>query len=123
LQRLLTRPEFQSVLADKIVAKTSHFALHAQASALLQPHLGAVVPKRWARRAVTRNTIKRQVFNVAASLQAQLPAKAYVVRLRSGFDRTVYISASSNALKLAVRQELQALFEHVIRNHALPAAP
>ncbi len=72
--------------------------------------MGALVPKRWAKRAVTRNTIKRQIYNVSASYQAQLPQAAHVVRLRSGFDRKVFISATSDALKLAVRGELEQLF-------------
>ncbi|HYP69883.1 MAG TPA: ribonuclease P protein component [Variovorax sp.] len=75
--------------------------------------LGAMVPKRWARRAVTRNAIKRQIYNVSASFEALLPQAAYVVRLRSGFDRTAFPSASSVALKSAVRAELIQLFERL----------
>jgi ribonuclease P protein component len=120
LQRLLTRPEFQSVLAGKIVAKTPHFALHTQTLALPGLRMGAVVPKRWARRAVTRNTIKRQVFNVAASQQSLLTQQAYVVRLRGSFDRAVFVSACSDALKQAVRQELLSLFEIAIRRGQPP---
>jgi ribonuclease P protein component len=33
-----------------------------------------------------------------------------VVRLRAGFDRAQYISATSDVLKQAVRAELQELF-------------
>ncbi len=72
--------------------------------------MGALVPKRWARRAVTRNAIKRQIYTVSASLSVGLPMAAHVVRLRSGFDRARYMSASSDALKRAVREELQTLF-------------
>lgn len=68
--------------------------------------LGAMVPKRWAKRAVTRNAIKRQIYSVAAHSAGVLPDRAYVVRLRSGFDRAVFVSASSVALKRAVRAEL-----------------
>ena len=89
-------------------------AADAPAAALFEPQatwLGAMVPKRWARRAVTRNAIKRQIYNVSASFDAALPQAAYVVRLRSGFDRKVFPSASSAALKSAVRAELMQLFE------------
>ena len=72
--------------------------------------IGALVPKRWAKRAVTRNAIKRQIYNVSASLSPPLPAAAHVVRLRAGFDRQQFISASSDVLKQAVRAELQQLF-------------
>jgi ribonuclease P protein component len=116
LQRLLTRPEFQAVLAGKVVAKTPHFALHTHTLTQAGLCVGAVLPKRWARRAVTRNTIKRQVFNVATGLQTRLPVQAYVVRLRTGYDRTAFVSACSDQLKRAVRQELNTLFEHAIRH-------
>ncbi len=68
-----------------------------------------MIPKRWARRAVTRNTIRRQIYAVAWEFAA-LPDAAHVVRLRSGYDREMFSSASSPALKRALRAELQALF-------------
>lgn len=72
--------------------------------------VGALVPKRWAKRAVTRNAIKRQIYTVSQSIEPSLPVAAHVVRLRAGFDRTQFISASSQVLKQAVRGELQELF-------------
>ena len=69
-----------------------------------------MVPKRWAKRAVTRNAIKRQIYNVSADFESDLSERAHVVRLRAGFDRTHFVSASSDALKAAVRAELQQLF-------------
>jgi ribonuclease P protein component len=72
--------------------------------------IGALVPKRWAKRAVTRNAIKRQIYTVSQALLPALPAAAHVVRLRAGFDRAQFISASSPALKRTVRGELQELF-------------
>ncbi len=75
-----------------------------------------MVPKRWARRAVTRNAIKRQIYAVAALHEAQLPAAAHVVRLRSTFDRKQFISPSSDLLKQAVRAELMQLFARAHKN-------
>jgi ribonuclease P protein component len=72
--------------------------------------LGAMVPKRWAKRAVTRNSIKRQIYNVSASIENSLLERAHVVRLRAGFDPLGFRSANSSLLKAAVRQELIALF-------------
>jgi ribonuclease P protein component len=80
-----------------------------------EPWLGVIVPKRWARRAVTRNAIKRQIYTVSQDFEAQLPVAAHVVRLRAGFDRTVFRSATSPELKKAVRLELQRLFAGVRR--------
>lgn len=73
------------------------------------PWLGAMVPKRWARRAVTRNLIKRQIYQLGPY---RLPTDdaAYLVRLRATYDRQVYRSAASEALRLAVRAELEQLF-------------
>ncbi|MPM16066.1 Ribonuclease P protein component [bioreactor metagenome] len=78
------------------------------------PWLGAMVPKRWARRAVTRNTIKRQIYVAGAAFEAQLPVAAHVVRLRSAFDRKQFPSATSDALKAAVREELAQLFAYAV---------
>jgi ribonuclease P protein component len=92
MQRLQTRAQFQAVLAGATVARTAHFALHRCALDLAssaQPlfasddvWLGAMVPKRWARRAVTRNAIKRQIYTVSAAPGVALPRAAHVVRLR-----------------------------------------
>lgn len=72
--------------------------------------LGAMVPKRWAKCAVTRNTIKRQIYHVGAVFESSLATRAHVVRLRAGFDRARFVSATSDVLKRAVRMELQQLF-------------
>ena len=132
MQRLKTRPQFQAALAGGTVSRTPHFALHrlslpdpgtsagdpevhAAKPPLFHPQavwLGAMVPKRWARRAVTRNTIKRQIYAISEQFEVRLPCAAHVVRLRSGFDRKQFISATSTLLKQAVRLELVQLFEH-----------
>jgi ribonuclease P protein component len=121
MQRLKTRAQFQAVLAGVTVARTAHFALHRCAldAAPLgiglfdrqEPWIGAMVPKRWARRAVTRNAIKRQIYTVSAAADDSLPHAAHVVRLRAAFDRQQFASASSRQLKAAVRAELQQLLE------------
>lgn len=73
--------------------------------------VGAMVPKRWAKRAVTRNAIKRQIYTVSADFLPCYPQAAWVVRLRRDFSRTEFVSASSEALKAAVRSELLALMQ------------
>lgn len=82
--------------------------------------MGAMVPKRWARRAVTRNAIKRQIYNVSERFSHRLPLAAHVVRLRTTFDRKLFISASSDQLKLAVRQEIELLFERALPEPVRP---
>ena len=127
-------------MAGGTVSRTAHFALHrlpltaradtpkamadtagpapdeAQALfALDGVWVGAMVPKRWARRSVTRNTIKRQIYAVSSRFADRLPHAAHVVRLRTTFDRKLFISATSEQLKLAVRQELEQLFERGVK--------
>ena len=84
--------------------------------------LGAMVPKRWARRAVTRNTIKRQIYTVGVAFEDQLPQAAHVVRLRTAFDRKQFVSATSDQLKHAVRTELLALFGNAVRRQGSTGA-
>ncbi len=130
MQRLQTRPQFEAALAGATIAKTPHFALHRNSldampvassngaaiprSALfpvMDTWLGAMVPKRWARRAVTRNAIKRQIYAVSAEFQQLYPQAAFVVRLRRDFSRAEFVSASSLHLRSAVRRELQSLLQ------------
>ncbi|MBF6631592.1 MAG: ribonuclease P protein component [Comamonas sp.] len=91
-----------------------------------QVWLGPLVPKRWAKRSVTRHAIKRQIYAVASEFDAQLralPPAAYVVRLRAGFDRKQFISATSDVLKQAVRAELLQLLTHATRRKTPKPAP
>ena len=109
-------------MAGGIVSRTSHFALHRSQLEGLHSAVGALVPKRWARRAVTRNAIKRQIYSVSAlhigdhlasatgiGAGASIHSFSYVVRLRAAFDRKLFPSATSTALKQAVRAELLQL--------------
>jgi ribonuclease P protein component len=77
--------------------------------------LGLVVPKRHAKRAVTRTLVKRQIRNVAAACAPQLEPGLWVVRQRSPFDPKEFPSAASDALKEAAREELRALFDRAVR--------
>lgn len=71
--------------------------------------LGLVVPKRYARRAVTRNLIKRQMRTLMAAQAATLPAGLWVLRLKSPFDRAQFSSPASDRLRDAARDELALL--------------
>lgn len=123
-RHLRTRAQFQALLGGPAVARTAHFALHRlnassalpveSVQALFSPvdavWAGAMVPKRWARRAVTRNAIRRQIYAVAEELAPPLAAGAYLVRLRAAFSPAQFPSATSAALRRAVRAELLSLF-------------
>ena len=137
LQHIEHRAQFQWVMAGPPVVKTAHFALHMAAPpapaghtsptgavsrplfAGTGPWVGVVIPKRWAKRAVTRNMVKRQIYALAQERLQVLPRAGLVVRLRNGFDRKQFISATSDALKAAVRTELQQLYGRLLeRQHA-----
>ena len=79
--------------------------------------MGAVVPKRHARRAVTRTLIKRQIRRALVG-QAGLASGLWVVRLRSPFDRANYPSAASEALRIAAAAELSSVLSHAVRRAA-----
>jgi len=128
LYRLQSRAQFEAVLGSPVVAKTPNFALHLRSeptnaspqtpahspdqAALFEPQaasLGAMVPKRWARKAVTRNLVKRQIYAVAQEHLPDQPPHAYVVRLRQPFAAQKFRSAASGALKQEVRSQLLTL--------------
>ena len=73
--------------------------------------LGLVVPKRHAKRAVTRTLIKRQMRAVMQAHAVHLTSGLWVLRLRAPFDRKVFISAASEHLRGAVHDELTLLVQ------------
>jgi ribonuclease P protein component len=70
---------------------------------------GVVVPKRHARKATTRNLLRRQIRGAMARHHAQLARGMWLVRLRAPFDPRRFKSASSAELRSAARIELDAL--------------
>lgn len=79
--------------------------------------IGAVVPKRHARRAVTRSLLKRQIYAAVARQRRHLAPGLWIVRLRAPFDRATFTSAASTALRVAVRGELDALLGRAATQH------
>jgi ribonuclease P protein component len=73
--------------------------------------VASVVPKRHARRAVTRNLIKRQIRHVAAAHAGAWLRCDAVLRLARPFDPKQFVSAASGPLRRAVRTELLALMQ------------
>jgi ribonuclease P protein component len=96
------QPQGQQGVVEAQVLKKSLFMLQ-------DVWLGAMVPKRWAKRAVTRNAIKRQIYAVSGEFSTQFPQAAFVVRLRREFSRKQFVSAVSAPLMEAVRAEVLGL--------------
>ncbi len=73
--------------------------------------LGLVVPKRHAKRSVTRSLLKRQMRTVMAAQAATLPPGLWVLRLKAPFDRKVFVSPASDPLREAAGAELVQLLQ------------
>ena len=107
VRRIVKTDEFSSVFRLRPAQKTAHFVLYTRANELPHARLGVVVAKRFAPRAVTRNTIKRvtrELFRVA-----QLPALDCIVRLARPVN-SKQGPATTAALKAALRTEITRLF-------------
>jgi ribonuclease P protein component len=105
-RRIVKTDDFSSVFRLRPVQRTAHFVLYARSNELNRARLGIVAAKRFAPRAVTRNTIKRvsrEVFR-----QMNLPAIDCIVRLSKPVN-TKRDAATTARLKVELRAELTAL--------------
>lgn len=89
------------------VHRTAHFVLYARSNELAHARLGVVAAKRFAPRAVTRNTIKR-VTRELFRQTAGLPAADYIVRLSKPVNSKTE-PATTARLKRGLRTELARL--------------
>jgi ribonuclease P protein component len=125
----------KALLTAPTLAKTAHFALQASprrpvaqelptgvapdrtqsvdnAVSVAANRLGLalVVPKRHAKRAATRNLVKRQMREAVRRRVDAWAGRQLLIRQRSGFSVQQYPSAASDSLRHAVRSELELLF-------------
>lgn len=120
VRRIVKTDEFSSVFRLRPTQKTAHFVLYTRPNELPHARLGVVAAKRFAPRAVTRNTIKRvtrDLFRMSA-----LPPVDCIVRLArpvNGKDGP----ATTAALKAELRAELVRLFAPPKPRRPEPAAP
>jgi ribonuclease P protein component len=107
-RRIVKTDEFSSVFRLRPVQRTAHFVLYTRVNDLAHARLGVVAAKRFAPRAVTRNTIKR----IARELfrQTALPTIDCIVRLSKPVN-TKAGPATTTALKTALRVELLRLYQ------------
>ena len=73
--------------------------------------LGLVVPKRHARRSVTRNLIKRQMRELMLAHAGNLAPGLWVLRLKAPFDRKLFLSPASEPLRSTAHDELAQLLQ------------
>jgi ribonuclease P protein component len=133
----------KALLSAPTVAKTAHFVLqasHGRSSvhelpteaapdrtasvdnsvslatpARSRSGLALVVPKRHAKRAATRNLVKRQMREAMRQRALEWAGFQLLIRQRSPFAPQQYRSAASEALRHAVRGELDLLFAQARR--------
>jgi ribonuclease P protein component len=105
-RRIVKTDEFSSVFRLRPVQRTAHFVLYTRSNALNNARLGIVVAKRFAPRAVTRNTIKRVTRELFR--QSVLPPIDCIVRLSKPVNSKAE-PASTARLKAELRSELMQL--------------
>lgn len=107
VRRIVKTDEFSSVFRLRPAQKTAHFVLYTRPNTLPHARLGVVAAKRFAPRAVTRNTIKRVTRELFRT--TPMPGIDCIVRLArpvNGKDGP----ATTSALKALLRAELARLF-------------
>jgi len=105
-RRIVKTDEFSSVFRLRPVQRSAHFVLYVRPNALPHARLGVVAAKRFAPRAVTRNTIKRVTRELFR--QAALPSIDCIVRLSKPVNSKSG-PATSARLKTILRTELTQL--------------
>lgn len=108
----LHRPsEYASALKGKRIARGALFVVNTPRQASVQTdsaRLGLIIPKRFAHKAVTRNTIKRVIREAFRLQRPQLPHQDLVVRLHSKVP-----DLSLRQLRVLVRTEIDSLLQKV----------
>ncbi|NNG25723.1 ribonuclease P protein component [Telluria aromaticivorans] len=107
VRRIVKTDEFSSVFRLRPAQKTAHFVLYTRPNTLPHARLGVVAAKRFAPRAVTRNTIKRITRELFRT--SELQALDCIVRLARPVN-TKAGPATTGALKAELRVELARLF-------------
>ncbi|HEY4542349.1 MULTISPECIES: ribonuclease P protein component [Massilia] len=105
-RRILKTDEFSSVFRLRPTQKSAHFVLYTRPSPLPHARLGIVAAKRFAPRAVTRNTIKRITRELFRT--SELQSLDCIVRLARPVN-TKDGPATTTALKRLLRAELSRL--------------
>jgi ribonuclease P protein component len=144
LMPLTGAARFESAMAVRPIARSAHFMVHHLATAKLSTahkpiltvsesvdksvdnsvddcpelhllRLGLVVPKRHAKRSVTRTQVKVQIrAGIRRHLDRLVPGD-WVVRLRAPLDRKLFPSARSEALAALLHAEIDALLGDAAR--------
>lgn len=136
LAALSSKEQFDCVFKEGAQIKSSYFVLHYYIEPLStkvshkhdafvdkvifeQSKLGFVIPKRFAKRAVTRNLIKRQCKAHFVFYSQSLPLGFWILRLKKPLDRIQWRSGSSSVLKEFIAFELEVLLKKAVEQFHL----
>jgi ribonuclease P protein component len=138
LEPLNAPAQFSRVLATPALARHARWAIHARdavgaaqlstgESLGLAPHvdecsprglnsrLGCILPKRLARRAVTRALLRRLARPAALAAQHQLDTPHWwVLRLTAPIPKSDFPSATSEILRRQMRLEIEECFRRAV---------
>ncbi|WP_051918928.1 ribonuclease P protein component [Basilea psittacipulmonis] len=112
--RLRRADDFARTLKGRCLGKTRHFVLMTDLSSSFSythPRLGLVIGKKFAKRAVSRNTIKRVIRECFRTHQADILLSDYVFRL---YRQPPHCSL--RALKKIVHEETLFLLQKAFIN-------
>jgi ribonuclease P protein component len=120
VRRIVKTDEFSSVFRLRPTYKSAHFVLYTRPNSLPHARLGVVAAKRFAPRAVTRNTIKRVTRELFRTMP--LPPFDCIVRLSRPVNSKAG-PATTGSLKTLLRVELTRLFASQAPRPRVDAAP
>jgi ribonuclease P protein component len=111
-QRLHRPEEFSAVMAARQVVRGACFDLHfCQADTSGWARLGLIVPKRLARAASLRNSIKRQGREAFRQVASAIPACDLVLRLKRP---VLEVNARDSGQRKVWRAEMETLLRHFL---------
>jgi ribonuclease P protein component len=96
---------------------SGRFTIGSEVGVTVCARLGLVIGKRYARHAVLRNLIKRQIREVFRGIADQLPPEDFVLRMMKPLPE---LPITRQQQRQWVRAEIESLFARVRSTPALP---
>lgn len=106
-RRLLSRPDFDFVFANKKRLSSRFYLLYYVPSELGYPRLGVMASVKNVRNATSRNRVRRVIREAFRSLQHRLPTVDMVITVKSGAGKI-----KSGELKECIYQLFEQLTKH-----------
>ena len=115
-----TPNEFAAVLGRRGLIRGFCLDVHVSDTNQCRPRLGLIVAKRLAKRAVTRNLIKRQIREAFRQRAGVLPNVDIVFRMAKKLE---LLGSEAKEQKLALRVEVEGLLGRIEARERLGVKP